>query len=491
MPDNRIVFAALVAAIASLAPSTPIPAAEPANTRHVTKLAIPYRDAAGLTPAEQERCRLDVHHPAEGSAAATVVWFHGGGLTQGSREVPQELRDRGITVVGAGYRLANDGPARRCIEDAAAAVAWTIRHAAEFGGRPERVYVAGHSAGAYLSLMVALDRQWLAACGADADTLAGVVAASPQAITHFKVRAERGIADTRPIIDEFAPLYHVRKDAPPILLVTGDREREMLGRYEENAYFARMLRIVGHDATTLHELQGFDHGGMAKPAQLLLLDFVRREPAPAPQTTAPADAPEVAKFEPDIRAFEEADRRTPPPENAILFLGSSSIRLWDTIEQDLDMKPIVRRGYGGARYRDLCHYASRLVAAQKPRAIVVFAANDIGDDAEPPPERVLIDVRATLGQIRKIHPTTPVFFVAVTPTPARWKSWPLIQQLNAGIEALCRAEADTAFVPTAERFLDPATGRPRAELFQDDRLHLSPEGYAVWAELISAAVTPR
>jgi len=140
--------------------------------------------------------------------------------------------------------------------------------------------VSGHSAGAYLATLVALDDRWLAAHQLSSKELAGVISLSGQAVTHFTVRAERGIAETRPIIDDLAPIYHVRKDAPPILLVLGDRERELLGRYEENAYFWRMLKEVQHPDVTLHELQGFDHGGMAEPAFPLLVRFVKEHSPP-------------------------------------------------------------------------------------------------------------------------------------------------------------------------------------------------------------------
>ena len=90
------------------------------------------------------------------------------------------------------------------------------------------------------------------------------------------VRAERGIGDQQPIVDDLAPLFHVRNDAPPVLLITGDRELEMLGRYEENAYFWRLLQVVKHPHATLYELDGYNHGQMAGPAHPLLLQFVKQ-----------------------------------------------------------------------------------------------------------------------------------------------------------------------------------------------------------------------
>ena len=110
----------------------------------------------------------------------------------------------------------------------------------------------------------------------DADALAGLIPYSGHTITHFTVRAERGIDGKQPIVDALAPLFHVRKEAPPLLLITGDRELEMLGRYEENAYLWRMMRVAGHADTQLMELDGYNHGQMAEPAHPLLLRFIRR-----------------------------------------------------------------------------------------------------------------------------------------------------------------------------------------------------------------------
>jgi acetyl esterase/lipase len=165
------------------------------------------------------------------------------------------------------------------IEDAAAAVAWVVKNIGRYGGSADRIVVSGHSAGGYLTLMVGLDRSWLQAEGVAADSLAGLAPFSGQAITHFTIRGEQGISDRQPVIDRYAPLFHVRADCPPIVLITGDRSRELLGRYEENAYLWRMFQEVQHPDVVLHELQGFDHGQMAEPAFPLLTRFVRRTTA--------------------------------------------------------------------------------------------------------------------------------------------------------------------------------------------------------------------
>jgi acetyl esterase/lipase len=235
-----------------------------------------YREEVTCSDAELRACRLDVYAPATVGKFATVVWFHGGGLTSGERTIPDGLKRQGIAVVTADYRLSPQVKAPVYIDDAAAAVAWAFRHIKEFGGDPDLVFVAGHSAGGYLTCMVGLDKRWLAAYGIDADRIAGLIPYSGQTITHFTIRAERGIPREQPVVDDLAPLYHVRRDAPPILLITGDRDSELLGRYEETAYFWRMLQIAGHADVEIHELQGFDHGQMVKPAHGLLLRFTER-----------------------------------------------------------------------------------------------------------------------------------------------------------------------------------------------------------------------
>ena len=234
-----------------------------------------YRSGKNLTEYMEQRCRLDVYYPADTESFAAVVWFHGGGLTQGNRSVPEGLCEKGIAVVSVNYRLSPKVKSPAYVEDAAAAVAWTFKNIQRYGGSTNRIFVSGHSAGGYLTSMIGLDKRWLAVHQIDANKIAGLIPYSGHTITHFTIRSERGIPGHRPVVDEMAPLYHVRKDAPPLLLITGDREMEYFGRYEETAYLWRMMQLVGHPDTKLHELQGFNHGQMAEPAHPLLLRFVK------------------------------------------------------------------------------------------------------------------------------------------------------------------------------------------------------------------------
>jgi len=244
--------------------------------KYSTEENILYRSGDNLTDYMKERCKLDVYFPTDIKDFPTVVWFHGGGMVQGSKFVPLALREKNIAVVAVNYRLNPHVQSPAYVEDAAAAVAWTMKNIEKYGGSKDLVFVAGMSAGGYLTSMVGLDKRWLNAEGEDANDIAGLIPYSGHTITHFTVRKERGLKNTKIVVDDMAPLSHVRKDAPPILMITGDRELEMLGRYEETAYLWRMFQIVEHPDAELYELEGFNHGQMQEPAHPLLIRFVRR-----------------------------------------------------------------------------------------------------------------------------------------------------------------------------------------------------------------------
>jgi acetyl esterase/lipase len=221
------------------------------------------------------QCTLDIVYPKNAKNFATIVWFHGGGLSGGSKEIPAALLEKGFAVIGVEYRLSPKVKSPAYIEDAAAAIAWTFRQIENYGGRSDLIFLSGHSAGAYLTMMVGLNKKYLAKYDIDANRIAGNIAFSGQTITHFTIRKEMGIKETQPLIDEYAPLSFVCSDAPPLVLITGDPEMELLGRYEENAYMWRMMKLAGHKRTSLFKLEGFNHGTMIEPAFPLLIKEVK------------------------------------------------------------------------------------------------------------------------------------------------------------------------------------------------------------------------
>ncbi len=198
--------------------------------------------------------------------------------------------------------------------------------------------------------------------------------------------------------------------------------------------------------------------------------------------------PEVQAWENDIRKFEQLDSTETYSDDAIIFAGSSSIRLWTSLEKDMAPYPVIQRGYGGARLSDYAVYADRIFDPHPCKAVVIFIANDVtGSKEDKSSEEIARLFRFMLSTIRKKHPDTPVFWIAVTPTGSRWAVWPQIQKANETIKNICSKEKNTYFITTDYAFLDDK-GLPDDELFVSDKLHLSKKGYAVWSEIIKKEI---
>jgi lysophospholipase L1-like esterase len=221
---------------------------------------------------------------------------------------------------------------------------------------------------------------------------------------------------------------------------------------------------------------------IAMKTRLLLLVFVL--PVSCAPVSAYRDLPRVQAWEPTIAQFEELDRSTTYPDDAVLFAGSSSIRLWTSLAKDMAPYPVIQRGYGGARCCDFAVYADRILHPHRPRAIVLFIANDIaGGDLDKTPDEVLRLFRHIVATIRVKLPQTPVFWIAITPTESRWRVWPQIREVNRKIREYCTEHEHLHYIATEEQFLNEQ-GQPRAELFRADRLHLNAEGYRLWTKMI-------
>lgn len=232
------------------------------------KLNLSYKESsAPLTDYETTRCKLDLYAPAGSKEPLPViVWFHGGGITGGDKgskdtaAVVTRMAQDGFLVASVNYRLSPKATYPAYLEDAAAAVAWVLKNAAAHGGDPKKVFVAGHSAGGYLTTMLALDGRYLGKHNLKPEDIRGYIPVAGQMITHAAVRAERGIAKTTMIVDDAAPLYHVRSDTPPMLILYA--EKDMLLRAEENRFFAESLTAAGCKNFQIQQVDGHDHGGV-------------------------------------------------------------------------------------------------------------------------------------------------------------------------------------------------------------------------------------
>jgi lysophospholipase L1-like esterase len=191
-----------------------------------------------------------------------------------------------------------------------------------------------------------------------------------------------------------------------------------------------------------------------------------------------------AKWRDAFAAFDAADKVKPVQPGGVLFVGSSSIRLWDELESQFQTLPgLVKRGFGGSQLSDCAAYLDRLVVAYQPRLVVLYAGdNDL--NAGRTPQQVLQSYQAFVEGVHRALPATRIAYLSIKPSPARAALLPAIREANALIREHAARDTRLDFIDIYQPML-AADGRPRAELFREDRLHLNAQGYALWHEVIA------
>ncbi len=205
--------------------------------------------------------------------------------------------------------------------------------------------------------------------------------------------------------------------------------------------------------------------------------------ASAPPAQIAVDPVSTPVWVNDMARFEAEDAANPPPAAPIVFTGSSSVRMWDSLASDFPGKPVLNRGFGGSQVRDAVHYADQIAVRYQPRMIVLYSGdNDI--NAGRSPQQVLSDFRAFVARIRQALPRTPIAYLAIKPSPSRIDQLPRQQQANALLRQEAARLEHVEFIDVATPMLG-ADGQPRAELFIEDRLHMSRAGYELWRGVVA------
>jgi lysophospholipase L1-like esterase len=188
------------------------------------------------------------------------------------------------------------------------------------------------------------------------------------------------------------------------------------------------------------------------------------------------------QWEKEISAFEESDRTNPPPTNAVLFIGSSTIRLWTTLAQDFPGQPVINRGFGGSEIMDSTHFADRILFPYAPKAIFFRAGgNDIA--AGKSPEAVFENFKQFVTTVHAKLPATDIYFISWNPTIARWQNRDKEKILNDSVKAYAQQVPRLKYIE-ANDFVLGLDGKPRPELFRDDKLHFSAAGYKLLVEQV-------
>ncbi|HUT13320.1 MAG TPA: SGNH/GDSL hydrolase family protein [Thermoguttaceae bacterium] len=191
--------------------------------------------------------------------------------------------------------------------------------------------------------------------------------------------------------------------------------------------------------------------------------------------------PQENRWEATIGRFEAQDRQASPPEQGILFVGSSSIVGWDVKKHFPDL-PVINRGFGGSQIADSVHFAERIVLPYRPKIIVFYAGdNDVASGKSP--QRVLADYQSFVAKVHRALPETRIVFIAIKPSISRWQLIDKMREANALIAAVTEKDQRLAFVDVDKPMLGD-DGRPRGEIFKDDGLHLNAAGYELWSDLV-------
>jgi lysophospholipase L1-like esterase len=187
------------------------------------------------------------------------------------------------------------------------------------------------------------------------------------------------------------------------------------------------------------------------------------------------------RWEADIAKFEEQDRATPPIEKPILFVGSSSIRLWDLKKSFPDL-PVINRGFGGSQISDVLQYTDRIVLPYRPKQIVFYAGdNDLASGKSA--ETVADDFTNFVARVHEALPKTPIVFITIKPSKSRWKLWDEAQSANRRIKTLAESDKLLTVLDIGPLLLGE-NGEPNTDLFRNDNLHLNDKGYERWTEAL-------
>ena len=201
---------------------------------------------------------------------------------------------------------------------------------------------------------------------------------------------------------------------------------------------------------------------------------------------APELSAQNGTFEPEIHAFELADRLHPPAAGGVVFVGSSSIKNWTNVAADFPGVPVLNRGFGGSTLADVVQYMDRIVLRYRPRLVVLYAGdNDLAMGRSP--DRLVADYQSFAARLRAKQPCTRLVFISIKPSPSRRTLMPAAREANRRIRAETARDSLQTFVDVFSPMLGPQE-QPRPELYLADSLHMTRTGYLLWRRLLTPVV---
>jgi acetyl esterase/lipase/lysophospholipase L1-like esterase len=428
------------------------------------------------------------------SAGVAVIVSPGGGYVRVSdgKSDARWLNSLGITAFVLKYRLDNYGhPAP--LQDVLRAIRVVRSRAAEFGVRPDRIGVMGGSAGGHLSACAAT--MWDASEGRTGNALDQISARPDFAALIYPVvtmadpfvhkGSRRALLGENPAPERIQQLSlekRVRSNSPPCFIVATMADKTV--PVENSLRLYQAWRDAGV-AAEMHTYAAGSHGDSRDPQYGPTAKWPQRcEEWFRFNKWLTPETHDFKRWEAEVATMLACDKTNPPPQNATLFIGSSTIRLWKTLAQDFPGVPVINRGFGGTEIVDATHFADRLVFPFAPKRILIRAGgNDL--NAGKTPEQVFAEFKEFVATIHAKLPETKVVYLALSPSLARWPQAAREKRLNELVAGFIQNNPRLGYIETYDLPLG-ADGKPRADVFVSDKLHFNAEGY----KLLAARVRP-
>ncbi len=455
---------------------------------------------------EEEKLLLDLYMPVLDtlSRRPMVVFIHGGGFRNGSRktgmakQICQAFTKRGYVTASISYRLGiaptntNADYAEalyRAQQDARTAIRFLKSNAVRFGIDTAQVFVSGTSAGAMTSLAAGYMNQEDIPVSVNTSrwgSLEGEGYEGFSSTVHGVMNLWGSMMDARWINEGDAPLYNTAGTADKTVPYDSSYSYHGLG---QGPYITYQRCLAMGIPTTWRPFYGAGH---TLDSDKKKLDSCVAEMADWLYTRLSIHVRDndkgVKRWASEIEAFDVLNQQEKHGKKAILVLGSSYIRLWKNIREDLRYKDIIHRGFGGSNLADVAYYAEEIIYPHQPKAIFFYVGNDIvAGPRDKTPLQVLELFKYIVSVIRQRYPSVPVTWLEISPSERRWKVWPQIQEANRMIKEFCDRTEGLHYVSSSNRFLG-VDGKPDKSLYLDDNLHYNEDGYRIWGENIRKQV---
>lgn len=472
-----------------------------------TSLDIQYGEATNLKGAS-EKLLLDVYSPPKDDTLKKrplLIFIHGGGFKNNNKTgafssiICNGFAKRGYVTASIDYRLGVEKPGTnkdvaeamyRAQQDGKAAIRFFRKYAEKYGIDPDQIFITGSSAGSKTCLAIAyLDesevpsyidtKKWGSLEGNSGNNgysskVNGVLNCWGAIINYQWIqKGDVPLFNTAGTNDETVPYdssydYHGFKYGPYILY------QHCLQLGIPTAW--RPFNGAGH---TLDNKANKQDSCMQSMAAWLYTQLGHKKHADE----------HVFKWEKDIKTFDSLNLVEKDEPDAIMFLGSSYIRLWKNIREDLHYPHIIHRGFGGANYNDVAYYLKRIVYPHNPKALFIYVGNDItGSEKDKTPDQVFELFKYVVKTVREKYPNMPIGFLQISPSEKRWSVWDKISETNALIKAYCESTPNLHYIASSDKFLG-TDGKPMTQqYYRNDKLHYNEEGYKVWGKSIEQAV---